>query len=70
MTVGHMGDQARWEIQEVMDRYRSHARACEQNALAGKDPLLNQVNRHRAREWHQRADEQAARLKEYDRSRA
>jgi hypothetical protein len=64
-----MSDQGRFEIQEAMDRLRSHAKACEANAEATKDGLLNQVNRERAKRWHQRADEQAAKLRAYDAER-
>jgi post-segregation antitoxin (ccd killing protein) len=70
MTTGHMSDQARWDLEEPMLRYRSHARACEMNAASTKDGLLNQVNRERAKRWHQRADEAAAKLKAYDDAKA
>jgi hypothetical protein len=70
MTAGHMSDQTRWDPEEPMLRFRSHANACEQNAAAGKDPLLNQCNRERAKQWHARADEQAAKLRAYDAARA
>ncbi len=65
-----MSDQARWDLQEPLDRLRSHSRAAQQNALATKDPKLCLANICRVFHWGLRAAAYANRLKAYDAEKA